>query len=86
MRHTFSEVAAIPCPVFKCDCCKNDTSVDDETVGKLVTMATINIFYFVNSLFQKLLVISKFLNCKLLQSLKISVSLNEQQFRNKSKN
>ena len=41
MRHTFSEVGAVPCPVFKCDSCKNDTSVDDETVGKWVSIATI---------------------------------------------
>lgn len=34
MRHTFSEVSAVPCPVFKCDNCKNDTSIDEEAIGK----------------------------------------------------
>ncbi|XP_052779768.1 uncharacterized protein LOC128217013 isoform X4 [Mya arenaria] len=32
MRHTFSEVTAIPCPVFNCDSCKNDTSIDEEAI------------------------------------------------------
>lgn len=34
MRHTFSEVTAVPCPVFKCDSCKNDMTIDDESIGE----------------------------------------------------
>ncbi|XP_046358181.2 uncharacterized protein LOC124136325 [Haliotis rufescens] len=30
MRHTMSEVLHQPCPVYNCDCCKNDMTLDDE--------------------------------------------------------
>ena len=33
MRHTNSEVMRHPCPVFNCDCCKNDMSIDQEALG-----------------------------------------------------
>ena len=34
MRCTFSEVLGVQCPVFKCDICKNDMTVDEESLGK----------------------------------------------------
>ncbi|XP_067685414.1 uncharacterized protein [Haliotis asinina] len=30
MRHTMSEVLHQPCPIYNCDCCKNDMTLDDE--------------------------------------------------------
>ncbi|CAG5124811.1 unnamed protein product [Candidula unifasciata] len=36
MRHVVSEVLKQPCPVFNCDSCKNDTTVDEDAVGKLL--------------------------------------------------
>lgn len=36
MRHTFSEVQGVGCPVFQCDSCKNDMTIDDESLGKFI--------------------------------------------------
>lgn len=36
MRHTFSEVQGVGCPVFQCDSCKNDMTIDDEALGKFI--------------------------------------------------
>lgn len=36
LRHTNSEVIQHPCPVFNCDCCKNDMSIDEDLICKLL--------------------------------------------------
>ncbi|XP_076447663.1 uncharacterized protein LOC143284653 isoform X3 [Babylonia areolata] len=36
MRHTNSEVMRHPCPVFNCDCCKNDMTIEQDAVAALL--------------------------------------------------
>ncbi|KAK7102883.1 hypothetical protein V1264_021041 [Littorina saxatilis] len=36
MRHTNSEVIRHPCPVFNCDCCKNDMTIDQEAITMML--------------------------------------------------
>ncbi|KAL5013163.1 hypothetical protein ScPMuIL_007433 [Solemya velum] len=38
MRHTFSSVMNTPCPVFTCDCCQNDTSIDEDHIEPILHM------------------------------------------------
>jgi hypothetical protein len=41
MRHTNGEVLHHPCPVFNCDCCKNDMTVDHDTISTYTFMLAI---------------------------------------------
>ncbi|XP_025107507.1 uncharacterized protein LOC112572161 isoform X5 [Pomacea canaliculata] len=40
LRHTNSEVIQHPCPVFNCDCCKNDMSIDEDLISVLLPEKT----------------------------------------------
>nr|XP_034305803.1 uncharacterized protein LOC105321045 isoform X1 [Crassostrea gigas] len=38
MRHTFSEVQGVGCPVFQCDSCKNDMTIDAEALEPVLQL------------------------------------------------